>query len=112
MSKYYYNLKPFYRKQTFIDLGCGNGLLTFLLSSEGYEGYGIDIADRKIWPALSEINGNKKDMLRGKENNIYHCLIASTNSFKLLVEALYPAKITYPNTEWLIGNHADELVPW
>ncbi|KAK4509319.1 uncharacterized protein ATC70_007670 [Mucor velutinosus] len=80
------------RKQTFIDLGCGNGLLTFLLSSEGYEGYGIDIADRRIWPALSEINGHKKDILR--------------------VEALYPAKVTYPGTEWLIGNHADELVPW
>ncbi|KAL9542358.1 hypothetical protein PS6_009838 [Mucor atramentarius] len=80
------------RKQTFIDLGCGNGLLTFLLSSEGYEGHGIDIADRKIWPALSEINGQKKDILR--------------------VEALYPAKVTYPDTEWLIGNHADELVPW
>lgn len=29
-----------------------------------------------------------------------------------LVEALYPAKVTYPGTEWLIGNHADELVPW
>ncbi|KAI8641409.1 hypothetical protein BD408DRAFT_418237 [Parasitella parasitica] len=77
------------RKQNFIDLGCGNGLLTFLLSGEGYEGYGIDIADRKIWPALS---GKKKDMLR--------------------VQALYPAKAIYPNTEWLIGNHADELVPW
>lgn len=30
----------------------------------------------------------------------------------VLVEALYPAQISYPNTEWLIGNHADELVPW
>lgn len=53
----------FIRKQTFVDLGCGNGLLTFLLVSEGYEGYGIDIADRKIWPALCKDN---KDMLRGK----------------------------------------------
>ncbi|CEP13505.1 hypothetical protein [Parasitella parasitica] len=77
------------RRQNFVDLGCGNGLLTFLLSSEGHEGYGIDIADRKIWPALS---GKKKDLLR--------------------VQALYPAKAIYPNTEWLIGNHADELVPW
>lgn len=52
-----------HRKQTFVDLGCGNGLLTFLLVSEGYEGYGIDIADRKIWPALCKEN---KDMLQGK----------------------------------------------
>ncbi|KAI8328403.1 hypothetical protein BD560DRAFT_417228 [Blakeslea trispora] len=76
------------KKQTFIDLGCGNGLLTFLLVNEGYEGYGLDIADRKIWPSLCK----QKDMLR--------------------VETLYPAKTTFPNTEWLIGNHADELVPW
>lgn len=77
------------RKQTFVDLGCGNGLLTYLLANEGYEGYGVDIADRKIWPALCKSN---KEMLR--------------------VEAIYPAEVTYPNTEWLIGNHADELVPW
>lgn len=51
------------RKPTFIDLGCGNGLLTFLLVSEGYDGYGIDIADRKIWPALCK--NHKHDMLRG-----------------------------------------------
>ncbi|KAI8378807.1 hypothetical protein EDC96DRAFT_493237 [Choanephora cucurbitarum] len=76
------------RKQTFVDLGCGNGLLTFLLVSEGYQGYGLDIADRKIWPTLCKT----KDMLR--------------------VETLYPAETAFPNTEWLIGNHADELVPW
>ncbi|KAI8087992.1 uncharacterized protein B0P05DRAFT_530999 [Gilbertella persicaria] len=76
------------RAQTFIDLGCGNGLLTFLLVSEGYEGYGLDIADRKIWTSLCKT----KDMLR--------------------VKTLYPAKASFPGTDWLIGNHADELVPW
>ena len=35
-----------------------------------------------------------------------------TMNIILLVEALYPAQVTYPDTEWLIGNHADELVPW
>ncbi|KAI7898365.1 uncharacterized protein BX663DRAFT_525074 [Cokeromyces recurvatus] len=78
------------RKPTFVDLGCGNGLLTFLLVSEGYEGYGIDIASRKIWSALCK--NQKKNMLR--------------------VETLYPAETVYPEAEWLIGNHADELVPW
>ncbi|KAI9275724.1 hypothetical protein BDA99DRAFT_475751 [Phascolomyces articulosus] len=77
------------RKPTFIDLGCGNGLLTYLLTSEGYQGYGIDVAERKIWSKLR--NGNH-DQLR--------------------VEALYPAQAVYPGIDWLIGNHADELVPW
>ena len=40
--------------QSFIDLGCGNGLLTFILSSEGYVGFGIDLKKRKIWDKFIE----------------------------------------------------------
>jgi tRNASer (uridine44-2'-O)-methyltransferase len=36
-------------RQSFIDIGCGNGLLVYLLTSEGYPGKGIDIRARKIW---------------------------------------------------------------
>lgn len=35
--------------QSFVDLGCGNGLLVYILSSEGHPGYGIDIRKRGIW---------------------------------------------------------------
>ena len=35
--------------QSFVDLGCGNGLLVYLLSSEGHPGYGIDLRKRGIW---------------------------------------------------------------
>ena len=30
----------------------------------------------------------------------------------ILEEAIQPNLITYPSTDWIIGNHADELVPW
>ncbi|KAH9986566.1 hypothetical protein BJV74DRAFT_988467 [Russula compacta] len=33
----------------FADLGCGNGLLTHILVSEGYAGYGIDLRARTSW---------------------------------------------------------------
>jgi tRNASer (uridine44-2'-O)-methyltransferase len=33
----------------FVDLGCGNGLLTHILISEGYVGYGIDLRARTSW---------------------------------------------------------------
>ena len=33
----------------FIDLGCGNGLLTHILISEGYTGYGFDLRARTSW---------------------------------------------------------------
>jgi len=40
--------------QSFIDLGCGNGLLVYILSSEGYRGTGIDLRRRKIWDLFPE----------------------------------------------------------
>ncbi|KAJ2960333.1 hypothetical protein NQZ79_g4312 [Umbelopsis isabellina] len=78
-----------HRLQTFVDLGCGNGLLTYLLVSEGHQGTGIDLAKRKIWDVLCH----------GRE------------SF-LIAQSLHPPSEEYPNVDWLIGNHADELVPW
>ena len=37
------------KSQTFVDLGCGNGFLTYLLTMEGHVGKGIDRQKRKIW---------------------------------------------------------------
>lgn len=35
--------------QSFADLGCGNGLLVYILSEEGHPGMGVDVRRRKIW---------------------------------------------------------------
>lgn len=37
------------KKQKFVDLGCGNGLLVHILNSEGHLGVGLDMRKRKIW---------------------------------------------------------------
>jgi hypothetical protein len=42
------------KSSRFVDLGCGNGFLTFILSQEGYSGYGIDMTQRKLWGELYE----------------------------------------------------------
>jgi len=34
---------------SFVDLGCGNGLLVYILTKEGHKGTGLDIRKRKIW---------------------------------------------------------------
>ncbi|XP_032623114.2 putative tRNA (uracil-O(2)-)-methyltransferase isoform X2 [Chelonoidis abingdonii] len=52
------------KKQSFVDLGCGNGLLVHILSNEG------------------------------------ECAIRPDDSY------------LFPNVDWLIGNHSDELTPW
>ena len=40
------------KKASFVDLGCGNGLLVYILNGEGHPGYGIDLRKRKIWESL------------------------------------------------------------
>lgn len=39
--------------QSFVDLGCGNGLLVYILCGEGHTGLGIDIKKRGIWDLFS-----------------------------------------------------------
>lgn len=41
-------------KQSFVDLGCGNGFLVHILNSEGYRGRGIDLKKRRIWTKFGE----------------------------------------------------------
>lgn len=36
-------------KPSFVDMGCGNGLLVHVLNSEGYNGVGLDVRSRKMW---------------------------------------------------------------
>lgn len=72
----------------FADLGCGNGLLVYLLSEEGFNGYGYDIRRRKIWAYYS-------------------------HSIRLIEQTVKPLTFKLPeDVDWLIGNHSDELSPW
>uniref|UniRef100_A0A336MCC9 tRNA (uracil-O(2)-)-methyltransferase n=1 Tax=Culicoides sonorensis TaxID=179676 RepID=A0A336MCC9_CULSO len=76
--------------QNFIDLGCGNGLLVYILSNEGHTGTGIDVRSRKIWDAYSK-----------------------NDKMTLKVETIVPSEsCLFPEADWIIGNHSDELSPW
>ncbi|XP_073466905.1 probable tRNA (uracil-O(2)-)-methyltransferase isoform X2 [Aquarana catesbeiana] len=76
------------KKQSFIDLGCGNGLLVHILSNEGHPGRGIDVRRRKIW-----------DMY-GPQTVLEECAITPSDEH------------LFPDADWIIGNHSDELTPW
>lgn len=71
---------------SFVDCGCGNGLLVYVLNQEGYNGYGIDIRKRSIWDIYDE-------------------------STVLKVGTVTP-DTSFPESTWIIGNHSDELTPW
>lgn len=74
--------------QSFVDLGCGNGLLVYILAQENHPGLGIDLRKRGIWDIYPK----------------------NTN---LKVETIIPSDTNlFPDYDWIIGNHSDELSPW
>ena len=74
--------------QSFVDLGCGNGLLVYILSQEGHRGYGIDLRKRKIWDKFPP------------ETDLREAAIVPSD------------KSLFADVDWIIGNHSDELSPW
>ncbi|XP_061565608.1 probable tRNA (uracil-O(2)-)-methyltransferase [Cololabis saira] len=75
-------------RQSFVDLGCGNGLLVHILSNEGHPGKGMDVRRRRIWDMYGPQTLLEEKAITPSES----CL--------------------FPGTDWLIGNHSDELTPW
>ena len=76
--------------KNFVDLGCGNGLLVYILNDQGFAGYGIDMRKRRIW-----------------SNEFYvKC------GLKLVEKTIDPRSDTYEGCDWLLANHSDELTPW
>jgi tRNASer (uridine44-2'-O)-methyltransferase len=71
-------------------MGCGNGLLVYILNDQGFKGYGIDMRKRKIW-----------------SNTFY--LESKVN---LIEQTIDPRSCNFEDVDWLIGNHSDELSPW
>ena len=78
------------KPKSFVDLGCGNGLLVYLLHSEGIpNGVGLDLRHRKIWQHFQN---------EGTDLRIQTIEAKADNHFQ--------------NYDWLLGNHSDELTPW
>lgn len=77
------------RLQTFVDCGCGNGFLVYLLISEGHKGIGIDLQKRDIW-------------------DLYPANVTAS----LRHEEMDPLSFDCSAFDWVIGNHSDELSPW
>jgi Predicted AdoMet-dependent methyltransferase len=76
-------------KVRFVDVGCGNGFLTYLLLSEGFPGTGIDLQKRGIWDLYPD--------------SVTECLKH---------EKIDPQTFMCKDVDWIIGNHSDELTPW
>lgn len=88
----------------FVDIACGNGVLTYLLLSEGWKGYGFDARARKTWQIL-----DTDDYLEEKlciPGSFFNCLSAEEQKSNRYMDGTFP-----PGT-FIISNHADELTCW
>ncbi|CAG5118913.1 unnamed protein product, partial [Candidula unifasciata] len=80
--------KQLTHKQSFVDLGCGNGLLVYILTKEGHKGLGIDLRKRNIWSTF------------GPDVDLQEKTVSPSGDH------------LYPGYDWIVGNHSDELTPW
>ncbi|KAG8679458.1 tRNA(Ser) Um(44) 2'-O-methyltransferase, partial [Ceratobasidium sp. 423] len=92
----------------FRDIGCGNGLLTHILVSSGYEGLGIDLRARKSWASFGSETSSRLKVEALDFTFIQYD--ASLGQFTGLPDILGSGNQT--GRVFLIGNHADELTPW
>lgn len=104
----------------FVDMGCGNGLLTHILISEGYAGTGFDLRERSSWThypprtraALSvrvfDPAAFASPSARAGASDDGGDESSSTDDDDT---GDAPA-LDLPRGAFLIGNHADELTPW
>lgn len=95
----------------FVDIGCGNGVLVYILLSEKYPGWGFDARARKTWSTFpAEIQSNLQRRLlvpsifpQQQQQQPYEQTDETTLQWSNGIFA--------PGT-FIISNHADELTAW
>lgn len=126
-----WNIKYKNRDFKFVDLGCGNGLLVYILHMEGYKGYGIDARRRKSWdtyPTETQAQLHEKILiphvlLNSKSDKDKYFQIPDVNdptlmtyysASRLKASEMICSSEDFDDDEntFLIGNHSDELTCW
>ncbi|KFA51530.1 hypothetical protein S40293_06336 [Stachybotrys chartarum IBT 40293] len=98
----------------FVDIGCGNGLLVYILNQEGFLGWGFDARERKSWkkyssPVSCSPSGTSLEM-----RLLLPSIVPKDTSIEES-EGLGTSNVhngTFPPGTFVISNHADELTPW
>lgn len=135
----FWNLRYPDKDFEFRDLGCGNGLLVYILNMEGYAGKGMDARARKSWstypqevqnnlleqivipsillkphPAVRKIAPNVTD--NGRVYQVPEAAKEGPVSYHTSASLLKSSQICttedFPSNTFIIGNHSDELTCW
>ncbi|KAK3614653.1 tRNA(Ser) Um(44) 2'-O-methyltransferase [Elasticomyces elasticus] len=90
----------------FVDIGCGNGVLTYILISEGYRGWGFDARERKTWSIFpAEVQNCLQQRLLVPEIFLSDTEGVKDSSWHNGIFDEYPGA-------FIVSNHADELTAW
>ncbi|OCL09564.1 DUF1613-domain-containing protein, partial [Glonium stellatum] len=104
----------------FVDIGCGNGLLVYVLLKEGWSGWGFDARKRRTWDTFPmDVQEKLKEMLLVPEilQSSQHAVpsvdgqVEVPNTRSLNTEPPFHNGI-FPTGTFIVSNHADELTPW
>ncbi|KAK7536242.1 uncharacterized protein J3D65DRAFT_590857 [Phyllosticta citribraziliensis] len=112
----------------FVDIGCGNGLLVYILLNEGFRGWGFDARRRKTWDTFpAAVQEQLKEMVLVPEIFTRMLPTDATNQTPSLDldstsngdvgrgQAAQPEHFhngVFAAGTFIISNHADELTPW
>ncbi|KAK6370671.1 tRNA(Ser) Um(44) 2'-O-methyltransferase [Lithohypha guttulata] len=89
----------------FVDLACGNGVLTYILVSEGWQGRGFDARRRKTWEVLG-IDGTHLEEKICIPRPFLDCAHPADLEDMDVLDGIFSAGT------FIISNHADELTCW
>ena len=98
----------------FVDIGCGNGVLTHILISEGYKGCGFDARRRKTWDTFPQAAHESL-----KELVLVPSILGASN--KAIDTEIYGLERAmdrqfhsgvFEQGTFIVSNHADELTAW
>ncbi|KAK5115135.1 hypothetical protein LTR62_001832 [Meristemomyces frigidus] len=97
----------------FVDIGCGNGILVFILLSEGYSGFGFDARQRKTWSIFPpDIQTHLQQRLLVPEILLSQQMTKLNPSGESTPHARTWHNGLFKQGTFIVSNHADELTPW
>ncbi|KAI1322642.1 hypothetical protein F5Y16DRAFT_385992 [Xylariaceae sp. FL0255] len=98
----------------FVDIGCGNGLLVYILRKEGYSGWGMDARKRKSWENYAETLENSTDSSL-RELVLLPSILEEDDLGPETLDSELRQRVhngVFPRGTFIISNHGDELTPW
>jgi tRNASer (uridine44-2'-O)-methyltransferase len=91
----------------FVDIACGNGVLVYILTNEGYKGWGFDARKRKTWDALRLGEAVQERVCVPRP-----FLDVSGTETVPEVLGVRVHEGLFEDGTFVISNHADELTVW